>query len=596
MAFDIDSVAQRFDELKQRNQERDHRHFQVMAARRGDVDTLMPGIFPRNWPRLITANIVDVAARDLGEMLGALPSIDCRPRKATNAAKKAAEKRTRIAIDYTERSRLQSQMYSGADGFVTFGALPIVVEPDFESMSPVLRVDSPIGAYYDLDLHGKVKTYFKRWYETVGALVAKFPDLETQIRRLRSGTELADSTEVEVVKHYGSHSVTVFLPRDSALILRQAPNPLGRVPVSVAERPRWDDEARGQFDEMLWVQMARARMALYSMEAAARAIQAPIQLPPDVTKMPTGPDAVVRTNSQVPIQRVKLDVPREVFVENELLQHEERLAARYPEGRTGNLDASVVTGRGVQELLGTMDTQLKTYQELLGLALAESLSIAMEMDETFWPDVTKVISGIDRGAPFSEEYTPRKDIDGDFAVDTTYGFAAGMDPNRALVFMLQLHGAGMSARETVMRQLPYELDVMKELERIDIEQLNEALKQGMFGFAASFAEMAATGMNPQDQLRKMATVIEQRQKGKTLHEAIIKAFEPTEEELAAEEQAAQDPFQQLLAGGQQAQGQGAGAAAPQGGRPPLQMLLAGLTSAGNPNLRADVSRQLPAAA
>jgi len=62
--------------------------------------------------------------------------------------------------------------------------------------------------------------------------------------------------------------------------------------------------------------------------------------------------------------------------------------------------------------------------------------MCFEMDEKLWPNERKEIRGTSNGTPFEESYTPSKDIQGSHQVDVSYGFAAGMDPNRALVFLL----------------------------------------------------------------------------------------------------------------------------------------------------------------
>ena len=70
----------------------------------------------------------------------------------------------------------------------------------------------------------------------------------------------------------------MFVPERANLILAQTNNPLGRCPVVVARKPSFDGQQRGQFDDVLWVQMARAKFALLSLEAAHKAVEAPLPL------------------------------------------------------------------------------------------------------------------------------------------------------------------------------------------------------------------------------------------------------------------------------------------------------------------------------
>lgn len=598
----------RFRQAEQRFEQRDRRHAEVSAARRGDVQQLLPGMFPKNFPRQITANIINTAAQDLGEILGELPDILCRPQNPTaQKSVNAAAKRTKIAIDYVRSSRLQSQMYSGCDQLLTFGALPLIVEPDFKESKPRLRVDSPVGAYYELDFLGRTAIYFKKWYEPVSALCAKFPDLAHSLKygRAMSGAydlgHSSDSVNLCVVKYFGPDKFCVFTPDRDGLVLSESPNHMGEVPVFIAERPKWDVEVRGAYDEAVWIQVARARMALFTMEATDKAINSPIRVPKDVNRFNYGPNALIHTDSQVAdaVSRVRLDVPPAAFAQNEILQQEERLSARYPEGRSGSIDASVITGQGVKELLGTMDSQVKTIQDLLGHTLSDALGFAMKMDETFWPNVEKTIKGDADGAPFVERYEPVKAIDGNYEVTTTYGLAYGMDHQRGLVFALQLRGDRIVDRGSVRQQFAKAFGVdAEQIERlVDIEEIDDALKQGVFQLASAVGnpELAAMGVDPRKVVQQLSVIQRERAKGKPLADAIDKALQPTEEEKrAAEQQQAAIANDPMAAAAQEMGAAGGGPQGSPGGNGGLQQLLAGLTTAGNPQLSARVSRQLPA--
>lgn len=283
----------------------------------------------------------------------------------------------------------------------------------------------------------------------------------------------------------------LYLPERKNLVLgTPVKNPMGKCPVKIATRPGLDNEQRGQFDDVIWVQLARARMALLGLEATEKSVQAPLALPADVQQMVFGSDAIIRSNSPEKIRRVGLELPQASFAESQLLEQDMRVGARYPEGRSGQIDASIVTGRGVQALLGGFDTQVKTAQTVLGAALEEALEICFEMDEKFWPNERKTITGIANGTPFEESYVPSRDISGSYTVDVTYGFAAGMDPNRALVFLLQLRGDQLVPRDFVQRQLPMDVDVVQLQQQVDIEIVQDALKQGMGAMMASVGILA----------------------------------------------------------------------------------------------------------
>jgi hypothetical protein len=176
------------------------------------------------------------------------------------------------------------------------------------------------------------------------------------------GYEQNLNAEVEIIRYMDKNTILLYIPSRKNLVLSQVANPMGRMTVLIAERPSIDGQPRGQFDDVLFVQLARARFANLAMEAAEKSIQAPLVVPDDVMDLPMGPDAIIRTTNPNGVGRVRLDIPAATFQEQSALQSELRLGARYPEGRTGNIDASVITGQGVQALLGAFDSQIKAGQ------------------------------------------------------------------------------------------------------------------------------------------------------------------------------------------------------------------------------------------
>jgi hypothetical protein len=579
-------------------QERQKRNADVSAARRGEIDSVMPGVFPQNWPRPVISNIIDTTARDLAEVLARMPAIDCTSSTlTTESSKRFSSKRTKIALYYLDHSRLKLQLYSGCDWFFSFAAMPIVIEPDFEAQCPRLRVDDPRGAYWQTDFYGNVKIYAKQWQDTIGSLSAQFPEVAEYIRDTRAnGMTNSDETKLDVVQMYVKDQIVLFLPEREGLVLRRTQHRLGRPPVVIAERPKWDEHGRGQFDDVMWVWLARARMAVYGLEAAEKAVRAPIAVPDDVTQISFGADAVIRTNDPDKVRRVPIELPQSSLIEAQVLDKEIADGTRSPAARRGDIDASVVTGRGVEALTAIYSTQIATAQDIVGDALKRAISMAFEVDEVYWPEVTKTVTGVANGAPFTESYRPAKDIKGDYTVSVTYGMTAGMDPNRAIVFLLQLRADQAIDRDTMQRMLPFEVDVDELQRRVDVEQITDAMKQGIFALLANAPVMGQQGIDPLQTLQRAAQIIKDRENGKPFHEAVLDAFTPEEPEGGAP----QDPMQALM----QQMGLGGGGAPQQqpgdpsymgaGAAPDVGMVLAGLTPGGNANLQYNVSRRIPA--
>ena len=575
MVLTFDQITQKVDSLKRRNAARDARMSDILAVRQGNMASVFPDMFPEGFNKPMVANFVDVAARDIAEVIAPLPSFNCSTTNVTSdAAKKFADKRTLIANNYVNFSRLQTQMYQGADWYLSYGFLPIVVEPDEQAGMPRIRVENPLGAYPEFDRYKRCVSYTKRYIKTLGELVNDFPEFESQLIGRYADRDTVDWGKAMELVHYQDKDIHVlYVPDRNNLLLKKVENPSGELMVRVAVRPGIDDEARGQFDDVLWVQLARARFSLLAMEAVEKSVQAPLALPDDVDEFAFGPDAIIRSRNPQQIRRVGLELPTGAFTEQSLLAAEMRLGARFPEGRSGNIDASIITGQGVQALLGGFDTQVKTAQQILADLFDEVIGLCFRVDEKLL-DFKKNIRGTYQGAPYEATYIPGKDIKGDHSVEVRYGLMSGLDPSRALIFSLQALGANLVSRDFVMRELPWSMNVSMEQERIDIEKMRDALGASINALSQAIPAMAAQGADPSDLVEKIAKVIEGRRKGQALEEAVMDVFEKPEVPEMPEAQAAPGVEQ----GMQQPQGspQGPPPGAPQGGGGDVMGLLAQL--------------------
>lgn len=608
MALTLDNIFAKTESLRRAAAARDQRHRDVHDVRCGDVDTVIPGSMPDAWPKPIVANLVDTSARDMAEVMGVMPSVNCTTAiSTTNKAKQFSSKKTKIANWYLIESRLYAgKQIVASDHYLTYGMAIYVIEPDFTDKRPHIRVENPMGVYPEWDLFGRLKSYTKVWREEAIHLVAKYPGL-LQILQANNTQGPAvgwQQREIEVVKYCDNEQIIMFLPQHGNQIVDRMDNPLGKVYVSIGKRPGYDNEVRGAFDDAIWIQLAKSRMALLGLEAAEKNVRAPLAVPRDVQKMTFGNDALIRTDNPDKVVRVGLANNVAPLQESQVLEQELRTGTRTPEARSGNMDASVITGRGVQALMGGFNTVITTGQSVIGEALRIAINLAFEMDEKLWGEEKKTIRGTVQGSPFEESYIPSKDIDGDYTVDVTYGFAAGQDPARAIVGLLQLRGDQLISRDFFQRQLPMNIDVVQMQQQIDNEQFTDALKQGVMGYMQAIPTMAlqSQGMfDPVPELQKIAKLIEMREKGKSVHDAVLDVWKPKEQPAGA---APQNPTEAAMAAQQAGPGGGQGPP-PQGGAgaPPgaseqpqgmdLMSLLSGLTGGGEATMSARTQRQSP---
>jgi hypothetical protein len=593
MAMDIDELGVKVRKLRDHYHLRDARWADLLSIRQGNIQQVFPELFSSDFPKPMVANFIDIAARDVAEVIAPLPAFNCDTTDAiSDRARKKADKRTQIAAGYRDSCNLQTQMYTGADRYLTYGMLAFVIEPDFENNRPMIRLDNPIGAYPEWDRFGKLLSYTRRYQKTVRELCNEFPEHEPVIRGPYE--QRGSERMLEVFRYVDKNETILFVPERKNLVLDRAKNFIDEIPVVIAIRPGIDSDEnqRGQFDDIMWVQVARSRFATLQLEAAQKSVQAPFALPSDVNVLEIGPDATIRSANPEKIRRVELNIPNGIFQESALLDQELRVGSRYPQGRLGQQSGSIVTGRGVEALMGGFDTQVKTAQAVFAETFRHVMRMCFMMDEKLFANVEKEVRGVNAGAPYEINYTPAKDINGDYWCDVSYGMMAGLDPNRALIFGLQARGDKLISRDFLRRQMPWEMNVTMEEERVEVEGLRDALVAAVTSYAQAIPSLAAQGQDPSRIINSIADAIKGRMAGDNIEDVIASAFAPQVSPEVAAAGEAQAPGQ--VPPGEPTGAPQGGAPMPAGGQPQgsaLQNLLAGINSSGAPQLAASVSRR-----
>ncbi len=555
---------------------RDQRMRDVLSVRQGDLSKVYPSMFSDEYPKPLVANFIDVAARDLAEAMAPLPSFNCSASNmVSDSARKAADTRTRIANFYVGVSELQLQMYEGADWYNTYGMMIGMVEMDYDTNNPRMRLLNPWGCYPEVDRFGRVVSMTQVLNTDTETLAAKYPEFAEQI--YKKNNYQPGNPYITMVRYHDAEQDLIYLPERQNLTLVRTPNPIGKCLVNVAMRPSLDGQARGQFDDVLAVQLARARFAILQIQAAEKSIQAPIAIPQDVQELALGPDSIMRSSQPQNIRRVPLELPPGVFTESGVLERELRLGARYPESRSGNLNASVITGRGVQELQAGFDTQIKSAQAQFARMFGDLIGLCFEIDEKLFTNVQKTIKGSEDGTPYVLKYTPGRDIKGEYGVEVRYGIMSGMDPSRAIIALLQMRSDKLVSRDYVRREIPMDLNVTQEEQRVDIEEMRDALRVSVAQYAQAIPALAAQGQDPSQIVARIAEVIKGRQKGLALESIVEKVFTPEPQpEMAPELPAAGAA---PAPASQQPPQEQAGQAPAAGQKPDIATLLAGITGA-----------------
>jgi hypothetical protein len=611
--LDPEAIYRKVLSLEAGYRERDKRMTDVREVRGGRLQYAFPQFFSADMDRPVVANWIDVVSRDLSEQIAPLPALNTlAANMKSDKGRKFAANRGRIGMYYWLHSNLRLQMHSAADQYLSYGFAPLMVVPDFEARCPRLKFIDPYGCYPEFDINGACVSLTRKHMVLASKLAAMYPMSAGQILR-PSGIGSSADPELTVYSYIDAEQQLIFVKERNNLVLHADINLFGICPVVVAVRPSHDGEMRGQFDDVIGPLAARAFMMRLTLEAAEQQVQAPVAVPSDVGDLPVGPNAIIRSDFPEKIGRVGLKIDQATFAEIAGLEQELRIGSRYPEARSGQAPGQVDSGSALQQLQGTFDTQIKAAQLVFGECLRRATMMAFEMDEVLWPDATKTIMGTVEGAPFSLDYTPSKDINGDYTCDVSYGMMSGMDPSRGLVFILQSLGAGLVDKATAMRQMPWDIDVTQLQQNIEIEKLREAGIAGVSALVQAIGPLTAQGGDPTPILQALATTIQDIQKGMPIEDALMR-FSPQkmQQNQPQPPQAPPGPEGEAGPGGGPPPGGGfpppglepsgllrgvapGQAGMPPGGRPSLQQLLASVGVGGKPNLSAGVRRSLPAA-
>jgi hypothetical protein len=606
--LDITSINRRYERLKLRNTNRDIAMTRIKSVREGRIHDLAPEIFAVDgaWKEPIIANMIDIAAHDISDMLAPLPTISCLSSTMITESKRTkATKRTQIAASYISSSKLGLNVRKAVDWYISYGFVAARVEPNYEKGQPTIRFINPIGCYYEKNRNGDVIAFYQRATVDRQDLATKYPEIANKVLKKQgySFKATADTSTIDVIFYHDKDWDIAFVAGDDSYIIDKQPNYCDDFTIRIAERPGGTDIPRGQFDDIIFLQLAQAEFALLQLKAAYESVNAPLAMPDDVMEFAVGEGSIIKSKTPQNIRRVGLEIPQSVLLEGQSLQQQLQLGSRMPQTRTGNTNASVITGQGVKALEGGYEAQLASHQAVFANLIQEVIALAFKVDVSIFGDMEKTLSGTENGTPFEITYNAAKDIGEDHSVSVRYGVMAGLDPNRALIYALQGLSVGLFSVDFVRRELPFAMDIEDEKRKVLLEKMDEAAIQALLNYSASIPQMAAQGQDPSQAVKAFAQAAEDIRKGKSMSESLQKIFapeppKPTEEELAAAQM--QQAMSGMALGGAQMPQEGAMVApegqgmpmAPQApqGPPDIATLFASMGSNGQPNMSARVTR------
>src|SRR5210317_229339 len=217
----------------------------------------------------------------------------------------------------------------------------------------------------------------------------------------------------EVIVEYINPEGTYIVHVASKTIVDFVPNPLKSGPAFVCVKRYSFDQIQGQFDQVIGLMAAMAKINIMSIIAMEDAVFTETNIVGEIEsgQYRKGRNAINYLTPGSQIVKPVTNLPYQLFEAVGRLERQLRVVAGYPVQDDAISPNSFVTGRGLEELESGVGAMVTEYHTILEYALQEIDSKRLELDEVLFGNKRKPLTGTYKGASFSENYTPSTDID-----------------------------------------------------------------------------------------------------------------------------------------------------------------------------------------
>ena len=536
-----------------------------------------------NADNLPAPNLLLSALDRLAQKIGRIPSLDVHitnPRDSErNKTKK--DKLERIVTSYDQFQKLDLQLPQVARWLPGYGFAVWVITSKTDpqgNVYPVAELRDPymtfpgyqganqmaeelvtirtIPADVLVRMYPELKSYFAEKGDEVQEPYGFTTGIYTNYGQEGSWENSNDNGEtvVEYINPEGTYIVHVA----SNKIVDFVPNPLQSGPSFVCAKRYSFDQIQGQFDQVIGLMSAMAKINVMSVIAMEDAVFTETNIVGEIEsgQYRKGRNAInyLTPGSQV-IKPVN-NLPYQLFESVSRIERHLRTVAGYPVSDDAISPNSFVTGRGLEELQAGIGAMVNEYHMVLQNAIQELDYKRLEFDELSL-NKRKPLVGTLRGSAFAENYTPSKDIAGNYLTRRKYGAMATFDEASKVVTGLQLLQAGIIDKQTMQR----EMDGLEDLQAINERITKDKAESVMFD---SLLAQASQGES-----KAQMALVDIYNKPNSMGTILKKFFTAEEPEMSPQEQA-------------MAQMAGAGGPPPQpgGGQPPSPEEVLGLINQG----------------
>ncbi len=521
-------------------------------------------------------NLMSTGLEHLSQKIGRIPNlkIDVPNDRDSQRSKQKAEKIARIITAYDDNQRLDIQMPQVGRWLPGYGFAVWVIRERKDSSGvpyPCAELRDPYNCfpgYYgadqkpvDLSIVRRVPKY---------ALENVYPDFKDVINRdakheglnigggyaspytdSYSGSWANSNGQGDLIAEYYNDDGTYVYHMASGTVFDFIPNPLSSGPAFVVAKKFSFDQLEGQYDQIIGLMAAMAKMNVMSIIAMEDAVFTETNISGELEsgQYRKGRFAVNYLAPGTQVSKPASNVPYQIFQQIDRIERQLRVGGAYPVTDDAQSPLSFATGRGLEELGASMSLMIREYHTVMADAIEQTDAKRLEWDSVMYGGKPKPLSGYMDNKFYAEKYDPEKDIGFNYRTRRVYGAMAGYDEPQKIVTGLQLLQAGIIDTQTLQENLDGLDNIVRVNERITREKADKVLFDTLLT------------LSQQGDQRATMAIVEIRKNPGDVENILDKFFTPQEPQMTEEE---------ISFVGEQA------GPAPQGPPPGIAQMLAGM--------------------
>ena len=495
-------------------------------------------------------NLMSSGLEHLAQKIGRIPNlkIDVPNDKDSERAKRRAEKIGRIITAYDEVQGLEKQMPQVGRWLPGYGFAVWVIRERKDANGnpyPIAELRDPYNCfpgYFGADQQPKDLSIVRRVPKY--ALAQVYPDYKEQIYAKDMGTGLSigsgsaspytdsyagswanSNGQGDLISEFYNEEGTYIFHMSSGTIFDFIPNPLKSGPAFVVAKKFSFDQLQGQYDQIIGLMAAMAKINVMSIIAMEDAVFTETNISGELEsgQYRKGRFAVNYLAPGTQVSKPASNVPYQIFQQIDRVERQLRIGGAYPVTDDSQSPLSFATGRGLEELGASMSLMIREYHTIMADAIEQTDAKRLEWDNIMYGGKPKHLSGYSNNKFFSEKYDPEKDIGFNYKTRRVYGAMAGYDEPQKIVTGLQLLQAGIIDTQTLQENLDGLDNIVRVNERITREKADKVL------FDTLLAQSQAG-----DQRATMA-IVEIRKNPGDVQNILDKFFTPQEPQMTEEE-------------------------------------------------------------